>query len=76
MKQQFLAREEDYKRHIFFLLEECGPGYFSSTGIAKCFTCPLGTYSAQKRNKACVSCPEGTVTVIEAAKGIHDCGSK
>ncbi|KAL9972183.1 hypothetical protein ACROYT_G018440 [Oculina patagonica] len=54
--------------------DECGPGFFSSTGIAKCFTCPTGTYSSEQRNKACTDCPAGTTTVISAAKGIEDCG--
>lgn len=58
------------------IVDECGPGLFSSTGVAKCFNCPTGTYSSQKRNKACISCPSGTVTVINAAKGIEDCGSE
>ena len=55
--------------------DNCGPGYYSTTGVAKCFTCPIGTYSSEERNKACISCPSGTGTVISAAKGIEDCGS-
>lgn len=63
--------------HLFVTIpDECGPGYFSSTGIAKCFVCPIGTYSSNKRNKACTSCPVGTTTVVSAAKGIEDCGSE
>ena len=66
-----------HKLHTYLTtLDECGPGSYSSTGIAKCFTCPSGTYSSEQRNKECISCPEGTVTVISAATGIEDCGSK
>ena len=61
---------------IWLHLDECGPGLFSETGIAKCSNCPLGTYSSGERNKACTKCPAGTVTVIVAAKGIQDCGSE
>ncbi|XP_078371653.1 sushi, von Willebrand factor type A, EGF and pentraxin domain-containing protein 1-like [Oculina patagonica] len=62
------------KENFTACTDECGPGFFSKTGIAKCFECPTGTYSDQKRNKACTDCPQGTTTVISAAKGIQDCG--
>lgn len=71
-----MANRGTYKFIHFTIPDECGPGLYSPTGIAKCFTCPSGTYSAQKRNKACSNCPAGTLTVISAAKGIEDCGSE
>ena len=61
---------------FWLILDNCGPGFYSSTGVEKCFRCPIGTYSSDERNKACISCPNGTSTVIDAAQGIEDCGSK
>ena len=63
-------------KSFWLIIDNCGPGFYSSTGVAKCFRCPFGTYSSDERNKACISCPNGTSTVIDASKGIEDCGSK
>ena len=63
-------------RDFCFSADECGPGLYSPTGIAKCFRCPVGTYSSERRNKGCTNCPEGTFTVLDASAGIESCGSK
>jgi len=61
---------------LTFLTEKCRPGYFSPTGLAKCFPCPSGTYAAGLMNANCTSCPAGTTTILPAAGGREECGSK
>lgn len=59
-----------------FLTEKCKPGYFSPSGLAKCFPCPSGTYASGFMNTICTSCPAGTTTILPAAGGREECGSK
>lgn len=61
---------------IFFCIDKCKPGFFSSNGLAKCFPCPSGTYASGLMNTNCTSCPAGTTTILPAAGGREECGSK
>ncbi|EDO34151.1 predicted protein, partial [Nematostella vectensis] len=55
---------------------ECGPGYFSATGIARCYPCKAGEYSSGERNKKCEQCPKGTTSVSARSTRLEDCGMK
>lgn len=56
--------------------EKCKAGYFSPTGLAKCFPCASGTYASGLMNTKCTTCPQGTTTILPAAGGREECGSK
>lgn len=60
----------------FCFAVKCRPGYYSQSGLAKCFSCPHGTYSSGDMNTACTACPTGTTTILPAAAGRQECGSK
>jgi len=66
-----------YSRSISpFVSDYCAPGQNSSTGLAPCAPCPLGTYQTNGYSTSCDVCPDGKMTFIEGAVSDKYCKGK
>lgn len=53
--------------------EICLPGTYSSTGLATCEACPIGSYQPLPYQTLCLSCPPLTTTWTEGTIHIEEC---
>jgi len=54
----------------------CPVGHYSSTGLAPCAPCPLGTYQTNVYSTTCNACPDGKMTFAEGADSQEACNGK
>ena len=46
---------------LFFVIEICEPGTYSSNGLAPCDQCPKGYYQLRSGQQLCVPCSNATI---------------
>ena len=59
---------------IYNSIAPCPAGSFSTTGLAPCEPCPIGTYQGESGSKLCIKCEFDQVTNAIGSLNKDECG--
>ncbi|XP_011663142.2 sushi, von Willebrand factor type A, EGF and pentraxin domain-containing protein 1 [Strongylocentrotus purpuratus] len=65
--------EEEGSTNATQCLDVCDAGHFSSTGVAPCQPCPIGSYQSLPLSTTCLQCPNGTTTLASGCIEMQQC---